>query len=180
MKKIIEFTKSKLPEYFIENHIKAVVHEAKWLASFYPEADREVVEAGAWLHDVGHIFSEEEKRPRKNEQLQYHHIRSSNLAQELFQDMDIEEKKSKKIIHCIKSHRTSKPPAPDSIEAKIVASADNLSHFVKFEFLSGMLGVDYSIKKIERDLEAEFMVPEATKKAKSLLEEIKKKYEVKK
>ena len=178
MDKIIEFSKSKLPEYFIENHIKVVVQEAKWLASFYPDSDKEVVEAGAWLHDVGHIFSEEEKRPKKNEQLQYHHIRSVDLAQELFKKMDIEDEKVDKIVHCIESHRTSKPPEPETIEAKIVASADNLSHFVKFEFLSGMLGVEYSIKKIERDLGAEFMLPEATKKAKSLLEEIKKKYEV--
>ncbi len=40
LKKIRNFAKEKLPEYFLKNHVEVVANKAKWLASFYPEADK--------------------------------------------------------------------------------------------------------------------------------------------
>lgn len=121
--------KSNLPDYFIKHHIKAVVKEALWLCNFYPKADKEVVEISSWLHDITHPLS---IKPYEQED---HNIASAKKTQKFLDSIAFDNSKTKKIIHCIKAHRSSRHPEPKTIEAKIVASADNLAHFTKFDFL---------------------------------------------
>ncbi len=171
--KLEQFAKSKLPEWFVENHVKIVVKEALWLCNFYPKADKEIVEISAWFHDVGHIIFGGNYYKEEFVKSESHEIRGFKIAKEYLTDLKFPKEKIERIIHCIISHRTSKPPSPETIEAKIVASADNLAHFIKFDFLAGKLGVEKALKKINRDINIEFMLPEAKKKAERLLIEIK-------
>lgn len=166
MDKIEKFVRSKLPAFFINEHVKEVVKEALWLCKFYPNADEKIVEMGAWLHDITHS-------------VENHHIASAKTAKEFLNSINFDKNKLKGIIHCIKAHRTSRPPEPKTIEAKIVASADNLAHFTMFSFLSSRMGLDKAISKLKRDLQSRFMLPEALEKAKKLAIDIEHKYRVK-
>ncbi len=171
MDKIEKFVRSELPKYFIENHVKHVVKEALGLCKFYPKTDKEVVMVGAWLHDVTHPIS-----GYKGED---HNIASAKTAKEFLISINYDKNKSKKIIRCIERHRTSQPPQPRAIEEKIVASADNLVHFTMFDFLSKKMGLEKAIRKLKKDLDSKFMLPEAKDKATKLAIKIERRHSVK-
>jgi len=166
MNKIESFVRSKLPKYFVDEHVKEVVKEALLLSNFYPDADKEVIRIGAWLHDIIH--------PLGGYKGEDHNIASSKTATEYLKSINYNKIKLKKVIHCIEAHRTSRPPEPRTIEAKIVASADNLVHFTKFDFLLKKMDIKKVTRKLKRDLSSNFMLPEALKKAKELFVDIEK------
>ncbi|MCX6741877.1 MAG: HD domain-containing protein [Candidatus Pacearchaeota archaeon] len=148
-----------------------VVKQGLWLCQFYPEADRQVVEYGCWLHDVVHPCVGYEKED--------HNIASAVLAREFLRSIDFDKTKLEKVIHCIEAHRTSRGPDPETIEAKIVFSADNLSHFTQFDYLVERKNLEFALKKVKRDIAHPFMLPEALERAKKLSLEIEKKFNVK-
>lgn len=164
---IRSFIEEKLPKRMVENHVENVVERAKWLCGFYPEADKEVVEAAAWLHDCVH--------PTGDEEVEEHNLASAKAAEEFLRGK-IGRDKINKITECIRCHRSSAPPEPRSIEARIVASADNLAHFKGFELLKDHFSLERAMSKIERDLEQDFMLPEAREYAEEKMKEIKEKY----
>jgi len=164
--KIKELAKKELTPDFFENHVKLVVKEAKWLLKFYPEADEEVVEAACWLHDIVH--------PSSGYKGDDHNVASAKRAEIFLREIGVDDDKIKKIIHCIMSHRTSRPPEPETIEAKIVASSDNLSHFDGFDYLVKKRGREWAENKIKKDLKVKFMLPEAIEYAKKKMKEIKR------
>lgn len=172
--RIEKLARSKLPEIFIKQHIRVVVKEALDLCKYYPEADKEVVEIGAWLHDIGHNdlikYSKEDYKAEVE-----HHTEGVKIAKKFLESINFDRGKIDKILHCIESHRTRKSPEPETIEAKIIASADNLAHFIEFDFMCDKLEFDVAYEKLERDLKANFMLPEALEKAKNLMEKIKEK-----
>jgi HD superfamily phosphodiesterase len=171
MDKIEKFARSKLPSFFVNKHVKNVAKEALWIAKFYPKADKEIVRVGAWLHDVTH--------PLAGYKREDHNIASAKTAGKFLKSINFENGKLKKVIHCIEAHRTSRPPEPRTIEAKIVASADNLVHFTMFDYLQSEMGLRYAAAKLRRDINAKFMLPEAMKKAKKIAARIEKKYRIK-
>jgi hypothetical protein len=170
MEKVEKFVRSKLPADFVDNHIKHVVKEALWLSKFYPEADKEIVKLGAWMHDVTHISSGYVGDD--------HNVASAKTAREFLSSIGYDKDKLERVVHCIEAHRTSRPPEPRTIEARIVASADNLAHFTGFDFMLNGMSLDKAIAKLKRDLEAEFMLPEAIDKAKKIASKIEHKYNV--
>lgn len=105
-------------ECFICHFIPTVEH-AKNLASSIPDADMEVIELAAWLHDIGSIIN-----GRKN-----HHITGAQIAEEKLRELNFNQEKIEKIKQCILSHRGSQNIARDSKEAQIIADADALSAF---------------------------------------------------
>ena len=161
---IEKFVRTKLRKDFVELHVLLVVEEAKWLLQFYPEADEEVVIVGAWLHDIG----------KSNKHWGNHHISGLKIAEEFLRSVGF--KKIDEVLHCIESHCTQKPPEPETIEAKIIGSADNISHFTGFDFVFRKLGVVKAFAKLDRNLKVEFMLPEALQKCQSLLEGLEKEY----
>ncbi len=171
--KIEAFVRSRIQDEFVDLHIKLVVKETKWLCKFYPKADKEIVETAAWLHDVGQTWFG--KPPYKNwKNNEEHHLLGKKISEEFLVSIAFPKNKIAKVLHCIESHRTSKPPEPKTIEAKIVASADNLAHFTGFEYLRQNPG-EKAFAKLERDLKSKFMLPEAVAKAKKLYKKIAKK-----
>jgi len=99
-------------------HIKYVYEEAIKLADKY-DADREIVELGALLHDVALI-----KRygDRKN-----HHINGEILAREILDKFNYPDDKKERVLKCVLHHRSSKNA--ENIEEICVADADVLAHF---------------------------------------------------
>jgi len=139
--------------------------------NFILKADKEIVEVGVWLHDITHPIGGYEGKD--------HNIASSETAKKYLKSIDYDKTKFKKVIHCIEAHRTTVLPEPKTIEAKIVASADNLVHFTKFDFLSNRMGLEKARAKLKRDLRSKFMLPEALDRAKKLSVDIEKKYKIK-
>jgi len=175
---IEEFVRSKLPSLFI-NHVKTVVKESEWLCLFHPEADREIVTVSAWLHDIGQTLSGIEqyrltggRSATSAGEEEPHHVRGLGIAREYLVAAKFPREKIGQVLHCIESHRTSKPPAPTTIEAKIVASADKLSHFLDFETIANIIGYETALRKLERDLAYRFMLPEAREEAQKLFSRI--------
>lgn len=182
MEEIEKFVRSKLLAYFVEKHVKIVLQEAKWLLQFYPNADKGVVEYGCWLHDVGIKFGKKNENGITDtikQKTNIHHLVGLRLAKEFLKTTNLPKEKIKNILHCIEAHRTGSPPDPETIEAKIVASADNLAHFVMADFLEEQMGLEKTVLKLKRDLKIPFMLPEALERAKKLSIEIEKKYNVK-
>ncbi len=146
-------------------HVEKVVEKAEWLLESYPEADEEVVKSACWLHDIVHQsmgYSGEE-----------HNLESAEKAGKIMKELEMDQDKIDKVIECIESNRTTTPQEPTTIEARIVASADNLSHFDSYETLVQIKSEEWARNKLERDLDSDFMLPEAREHAEDKLEEIK-------
>ncbi len=82
--------------------------------------DEFIVQAGAWLHDVGLING------NKN-----HAIRGKNIASTILRFLDIDSVAREKIEHCVESHDAGSDAhdaliKAETIEAKIVHDADTL------------------------------------------------------
>ncbi len=175
-----KFATHMLPEFFLD-HVRKVVEEAAWLCQFYPEADRDIVTISSWLHDIGqtreaiHSYASHKDGEPNYEGIEPHHIRGVRITREFPESINFPEDKTSQILHCIESHRTSKPPDPETIEARIVASADNLSHFQDFEAIVKIIGFQNALQKLERDLSSKFMLPEASEKALNIMNQIKNK-----
>jgi len=99
-------------------------------------ADREVVELSALLHDYASIYN--------FSLADEHHIHSAELAEKILNKLNFPLEKIEHVKDCILSHRGSRPVKKDSLEAKILASADAMSHFTE---LADMMYLTYGIHK---------------------------------
>ena len=109
---------------FWEQHIKYVVDNALNLASKY-NADAEIVELGALLHDIALISKIGTKKD--------HHVNGAVLAKELLTKHKYSQSKADLVIGCVLNHRTSKNAT--NIEELCVADADILAHFDNMEMI---------------------------------------------
>lgn len=105
-------------EEFYSLHLVSVHKYAKKLAEKL-NADLEIVELAAWLHDIGSII-----KGREN-----HHITGAEIAEKKLGDLGYEKEKIDKVKHCILAHRGSREIDAETIEAKIIKDADSLSTF---------------------------------------------------
>ena len=103
---------------FWNMHIKYVVEEAVSLAKQY-NADVEIVELGALLHDVALVA----KVGTKAE----HHTNGASLAKSLLEKYNYPKDKTNKVVNCVLNHRSSKNAT--NIEELCVADADIIAHF---------------------------------------------------
>lgn len=163
------FVRTKLPEWFIDSHVEVVVDEALKLQKIYPSSDEEVITIASWLHDIGHEICE---GPGYNRKVSEHHIVGEQISRDFLTSIDYDAEKMKHVLQCIVSHRTSRPPDPETIEAKIVFSADNLAHFSSTENIVKVMGKKKFFEKLERDLQCD-MLPEAKMRAEKLFKSLK-------
>lgn len=100
------------------NHIKFVVDEALKLASVY-DADKEIVELGALLHDIA-LVSNVGTKPD-------HHINGAQIAEEILTNLKYPQDKKERVMKCVLHHRSSKNA--ENIEELCVCDGDILAHF---------------------------------------------------
>lgn len=103
---------------FWESDVKYVVNEAKLLAKKY-DADSEVVEIAALLHDIALMSKVGDKKA--------HHINGVKIAKELLDKICYPLDKTDRVLGCILNHRSSNYAT--NIEELCVADADILAHF---------------------------------------------------
>ena len=103
---------------FWDEHIKYAVLEALVLAEKY-NADTEIVELAAMLHDVALIA--------RNGTREEHHITGAEMAETILKKHNYPQYKIDKVKKCVLNHRSGKNGT--DIEEICVADADTLSHF---------------------------------------------------
>ncbi|WP_461865786.1 HD domain-containing protein [Thermococcus sp.] len=81
------------------------------------EADLEVLALAALLHDVARPLEDEGK-------IEDHALESAKIARRFLKGLGY--KKVEEVVHAIEAHRFSKPPEPQTLEAKILSDADKL------------------------------------------------------
>lgn len=101
----------------MEYHIIPVVNNAKKLAKKL-NADIEAVEIAAYLHDITRIKGD----------VDTHHITGAEYAREFLCKYNYPEEKIKLIQKCIKNHRGSVEIPRETIEEKIISTADAMAH----------------------------------------------------
>ncbi len=103
---------------FWSGHLKYVYREATELAKKY-EADLEIVQLGALLHDIALL----ERVGTKAD----HHENGKRLAERILQEYGYPEDRMQRALGCILHHRSSKNA--ENLEELCVADADILAHF---------------------------------------------------
>lgn len=103
--------------WFWDIHVKAVVEYSKQMAEKY-EADMETVWLGALLHDIARLTEEEP-----------HDEIGSEKAYEILLEKGFDETVAGKVKNIVLKHRC-KQYSPETLEEKIVASADAMAHFL--------------------------------------------------
>lgn len=105
---------------FWEDHIKYVVKNALELADAY-NADKEIVELGALLHDIA--------MPSKIGPREEHHIYGAQIAEELLTKYNYPKDRIERVKQCVLNHRGSKDLPRNTLEEEIIADADVIAHF---------------------------------------------------
>ena len=154
------------------HHVSSVVNYSKVLAKKM-NADEEIAETAALLHDYASILNED--------WYPEHHIHGTRLAEEVLREYNYPEDRIEKVKYCIYTHRASKNIPRETVEAKIVASADGMAHFdnvsslLHLVFVNDKMGIDEGTKvvldKLERDWNK--LMPEAKEMVKEKYDAIK-------
>ena len=100
------------------HHFKSVVMYAEQLAK-ERNADLEIVQLAAWLHDIASIKGDYEN----------HHISGQKYAEDFLKLHNYPQNRIDHIKACILAHRGSQDIPRESIEAECIADADAMSHF---------------------------------------------------
>ena len=83
-------------------------------------ADMTVLEAAAYLHDIGRLAQD-----KSNGSL-CHAEKGAQLAEKIIAPLTLTANRKQNIIHCVRSHRYRDDCPPKTIEAKILFDADKL------------------------------------------------------
>lgn len=145
----------------LTHHIPLVAKCAKKLAKKL-HADEEIVEIAAWLHDYASILNKD--------WIEDHHVHGAILARELLVKYKYSPEKIEIITDAIESHRGSKPGEHKTIESKIVASADAMSHIIDAYEL---LHYAYTLKKLDPDEGANWVARKIERSWKKMMPEAK-------
>lgn len=120
---------------FWNSHIKYVVSEAVELAKTH-NADLEIVELGALLHDIALVAQVGTKAD--------HHTNGAVIAKELLVKYNYPQDKMDRVVGCVLHHRSSKNAT--NIEEMCVADADIIAHFYNLPnaFINGVKKHNFS------------------------------------
>jgi uncharacterized protein len=122
--KMIQKLKPKIEKYFEGfishdfSHTERVYNLAIKIAE-KENADMDIVQAAALLHDVGRFRETDDNK-------KCHAEESADMAPEILRNINFPENKIAAVLHCIKVHRYSKGLKAETKEAEIVQDADRL------------------------------------------------------
>lgn len=107
-------------KWFVKWHLEIVETLSKDMLKYYPEADENTLIALGWMHDYGKIIDYD---------TQYDHVHIEAGRQEMIR-LGFDEAFATKIAESIKIFDKKDPLENESIEIRIVSSADACSHLV--------------------------------------------------
>lgn len=178
-KTMMKMAKASPLDWFFELHQSEVIKSAEYLLSKYPKANKDIVLLSCWFHDLGHFKAK--TLDEVNIIKPKHHIVGAEMAEKILQKYHLPKKMIEDIKKCILCHRGSEPYIPQTIEEKIVAVADTLSHYESIFYLvyfkiypndSLNSFVETQKAKMARDWRDLALLPEAQKLAKPRYDEL--------
>ena len=147
-------------DWFVKSHIEYVDKLACVLAK-KTNANETIVKLAVWLHDINH---------KPNDVSSQHHIENSRFARALLTERGFDTATVGAVEHCILTHRCKDEHRPRTIEARVIASADAMSHIENFSVLlfAAFVLKKYTVaeawawlsKKIDRDWNEKILIPE--------------------
>jgi len=154
---------------FWEYHILSVVEASRIMAEKY-KADKEIVHIGALMHDIGSIYSKKD-----------HDIVGAPRAYSILMKRGFGKKMAKAVSEIALCHRC-KQRNPETLEEKIVATADAIAHFSPAYYLglSFIANEDYkglaknNFKKLIKDYNNKIFFEAEKKKFKKVVKAFKK------
>jgi putative nucleotidyltransferase with HDIG domain len=108
-------------DWAYENHVLFVADYAEELAKKH-SANVEFVVAGALLHDVADAVMD-----RDNPE---HEAKSLKIAEQVLHESGFDEKETNEIVYEIIEPHSCRERLPETIEGRVVATADGASHFL--------------------------------------------------
>lgn len=149
--------------WFWDEHILVVEKLAKKLLKIHPEASENIVLLSVWFHDLGRAYGHDKD----------HDMWGANFAKKYLTEKDFDQKIINGVYHACLAHRVTEV-MPETVEAKILATADAMSHFENGFYMRiwhfwSKRSDDYQqlreklIKKIQRDYHQKIFFDEARK-----------------
>lgn len=124
-------------------HILPVVRHSLALGRTLPASsggslpvDLEALELAAYLHDYAGLLDYKLYKS--------HHVDGAKMAGDILKKLNYPQEKINHVKECVRRHRGSVKMSKNSIEAKILASADAMSHFTE---LPSMFYLTFGIHK---------------------------------
>lgn len=140
--------------WFLDVHIFKVMQNAEWLCERFPEADKDLIRALVWLHDIVY-FTDISK-------IDVHAGLGAVKAKEMMAAIGIDDPEAEIVFEAIACHSCKGDKLPTSLEGKILATADAMAHFSPDFYLSLLIDgkqekqtvaefKQYALQKLERD-----------------------------
>ena len=163
IEKVREIVKSEAQPGDWQYHQLIVVKYAKLLAKKL-DADMELAELGALLHDIGRI-----RHGSKD-----HDITGIPEAEKILEKVGYSQEVIDEIKHCVEFHRGNKNIPKKALVAEIVANADAMAHFDVMPriFHKSVFNLEFPEtvrwfkEKVKRNWEKKLTLPEARKMVK--------------
>jgi len=95
------------------------------------------VSIAALLHDIASL--------KNKKYVKEHHVHGLKIARQILEKLNYPENRIKQVLHCIYAHRGSKKIPRKTLEAKIVACADAMSHIVHFPSILRLALIPYQM-----------------------------------
>jgi len=149
------FRENKNPPYiYLPRHVFETEKWAKKILQKYSEANREVVLLSVWLHDIGQVIG-------KNMD---HAINSEDESRLFLPKIEVSAMRIGEITHCVRVHKC-KDVQPTTLEAKILAVANSVSHMTDFYYITmiSRLSKETALRKFKKDCEIIKFLPELEK-----------------
>ncbi len=108
-----------------DDHVVIVEKYAQWLLTKLPEAKRDITLLGVWFHDIARAYNEHAQ----------HDVKGAEYARQYLLAHHLDSKVITQVYEACRAHKAENI-IPESLEAKIVASADAMSHFDNSFFLT--------------------------------------------
>lgn len=161
-----------VPTWFFERHLCGVETFARKLLNRLPNANKEVVLLSVWLHDLQRI------RGKKGDHATVGALEAGKVLRKYDYDADT----IQAIKSVIRSHSCNSNIMPKTVEEKILASADAMSHYANDFYLSiaalGQRNIEeykkWALEKLDRDFNKKIQFAFARKLIRKRHEIIKK------
>lgn len=108
-----------IDSWFLQEHLLEVERLAASLFSLYPEADQNMVGLAVWFHDVARLSGHDED----------HALMGAKRAKAVMEELGFNNDEISLVFEACLRHGCKGKLLPLSLEAKILATADALSHF---------------------------------------------------
>ncbi len=164
---VIKLVKEKHTKEDFNYHILLVVKNALLLGKKL-NADLEVLEIAAYLHDIGRAAYWEDFDVNKP-----HHIVGYEKSKKILKQFGYSDEFIEKVSKCVLYHRRSNEYEPKTLEEEIIACADAMSHFDAFlnlftEYIKEINSFDEAITLLDKKIEKDWNVKITLKEAKDI------------